>query len=181
VDTETWLKLVISAVGAIVALAALIRACLEFVQQGRQRRAQMFFDLRRRLKEPELARVAELIDLVRLRDDTSIAELELQLERTPLRIKRDYIGLFEEVSLMMRWGLVSPSTANYMFGYYAILCDETPSFWAGDINKESLYWEWFRDFCRRMQSEDEKLRQIELSRQWPDRSRRAAKRRARRG
>jgi hypothetical protein len=151
--------LIISAVGVLIALAALIRACMEYVQQGRQRRAQLFFDLRHRLKEPELARVAELIDLVDLAEGQQKAHHEQELRNVDLRIKRDYIGLFEEVAVMMEWKLVSPSLANYMFGYYARLCERSTAFWDGPIAKDNPYWGKFHRFCRQMDVEDVLVRE----------------------
>lgn len=43
-----------------------------------------------------------------------------------------------------------------MFGYYAILCWETESFWMGNINKWSPYWKQFHRFYRDMKAESER-------------------------
>lgn len=152
ISTEGAISLVLAAIGAAVALATLIKALIEYTQQGRQKRAEHFFELRRRLKEsPEFARVAELID-------HSYAENELstqagrELAELPFRVKRDYLGLFEEIALAMNSGLIKPRLAHYMFGYYALLCWESDSFWT-DVNRLSPYWALFEDFCKQMRAE----------------------------
>lgn len=88
-NTKDILTLVIAAVGAAVALATLIKACLEYVRQGRMARAQMFFDLRRRLKEPHLAQIAERIDEESSGDPVRAKEAYACLAQLPLRDKRD--------------------------------------------------------------------------------------------
>jgi molybdopterin converting factor small subunit len=146
------LTLSIAAVVAIVALATFVQACIEYLRSGRQARAQMFFELRRRLKADPLGKIAELIDLSTA-DDEDGARARRELAALPLRDKRDYVGLFEEVSLTLEWRLVDVGIVHYMFGYYAILCWESTAFWSNNINKWSGYWSKFHAFYDRMKTE----------------------------
>lgn len=167
-NTKDILTLVIAAVGAAVALATLIKACLEYVRQGRMARAQMFFDLRRRLKEPHLAQIAEWIDEESSGDPVRAKEAYACLAQLPLRDKRDYLGLFEEVDIAMASGLIRPRIALYMFGYYALRCAQSEAFWNG-IGPWNPYWDRFFDFCRKMQAEErrfERDRQRSLLEAW---------------
>ena len=150
------LTLAIATVGAGIALATLIKACVEYVRQGRVARAQMFFDLRRRLKEPSLAELAEWIDEAECGDPAGEQAARDQLVHAPLRTKRDYLGLFEEVDIMVSSGLVKPEIASYMFGYYALRCAACDPFWQG-VNRLSPYWNRFFDFCRKMAIEEAAL------------------------
>jgi hypothetical protein len=51
---EAILTLAVSAAVGLIALATLIKACLEYLRNGRQSRAEMFFGLRQQLKEDQL-------------------------------------------------------------------------------------------------------------------------------
>ncbi len=156
-STKDLLTLIIAGVAVIVALGTLGQACAEYLRVGRQSRAEMFFELRRRLKEDPLGRIAELVDLAG-QDDAIGAKARGSLAKLSLREKRDYVGLFEEVGLMLEWGLVDREVAHYMFGYYAILCAESTAFWSGNINRWSEYWYRFEDFYREMKAESQTLR-----------------------
>lgn len=144
----------VTVVGAAVALVTLVQALVEYRQQGRQKRAEHFFDLRRRLKEnDEFARVAELIDETYAEEDLA-RRARQQLKELPFKIKRDYLGLFEEIAIAMNSGLIKPEVAHYMFGYYALLCWESEEFWV-DVNRLSDYWSLFADFCEQMKVQQE--------------------------
>lgn len=151
------LTLVFAGLGTAIALATAAKAYMEYLQQGVQRRAQMFFDLRHRLQERELAELSELVDEALCLDPESSEKAQKRLSRIGLRTKRDYLGLFEEVALTMRWGLITPSVAHYMFGYYALNCRRCPAFWF-NVNQGSIYWSDFYAFCDEMQREDEAFR-----------------------
>lgn len=153
ISIEGAISLALASVGAVVALATLIKALIEYTQQGKQKRAEHFFELRRRLKEsPEFARVAELIDHSHVPGLSAQANRELA--ELPFRVKRDYLGLFEEIALATNSGLIKPKLAHYMFGYYALLCWDSKAFWT-NVNQLSPYWALFEDFCNQMREEQE--------------------------
>jgi hypothetical protein len=142
----------VGVVGALVALVTLVKALVEYRQQGRQKRAEHFFDLRSRLKgSREFAPVAELIDNAHMADAA-----RRKLQEVPFHIKRDYLGLFEEIAIAMNSGLIKPQVAHYMFGYYALLCRDSNEFWF-DVNRLSDYWSLFNDFCDQMEIERERF------------------------
>lgn len=147
---------VVGVLGALVALATLIKALMEYIQQGRQKRAEHFFELRRKLKEnAEFSRVAGLLDEASLHDEEAARARE-ELKRLSFQIKRDYLGLFEEVAIAMNSGLIKPQVAHYMFGYYALLCWKSDDFWA-NVNRLSDYWSLFNDFCEQMKVEQDRF------------------------
>lgn len=148
-DLSKILELAIAALGVAVALGTLIKAYLEFVKQGEQRRAELFFALRARLREPHLAAISELIDQAHSGTGAESRDAVEQLERVPFRNKRQYVDLFEEVALLMNERQIQPQLAHYMFGYYALRCEECTSFWS-NVNYQSAYWSVFREFCRQM-------------------------------
>lgn len=128
-------------IGAAIALLALVRGLIEFRQQGAQKRAVHFLEMRKRLKEDtDFAEICALLEV----DDRKLLEV-------PFKARRDLLGLFEEVALLVNSGLIRVPVAHYMFGYYAIRCWDSVHFWC-DVNRDSDYWTLFRDFVIRMKA-----------------------------
>jgi hypothetical protein len=153
-SVQEVLTLTLGTLGTAIALATLVNASLEYIRRGRMERMQVFFDLRRRLKEPELNEVAQLIDEAR-EPDKAISELAARkLAETSFRVKRDYLGLFEEIGFAVERGLIEPEIAHYMFGYYALHCAGCDAFWIG-VGELNPYWNRFYEFCAQMQAERE--------------------------
>jgi molybdopterin converting factor small subunit len=155
-DTRDILTLAVAAAGAAIGLGSLVQATLEYVKRGKMERLQVFFDLRRRLKEPRLNRIAELIDETQVRSAKEAVKAERSLAEIPLRDKRDYLGLFEEVGLALEKGLLEPDIAHYMFGYYALHCADCDAFWIG-VGRWNPYWSRFYGFCQKMEVERKKF------------------------
>lgn len=131
--------------GAAIALVAFAKGVYEYIKQGTQKRAEQFIEMRKRFKENVCFK--DLAGLVENNDP--------KLVDVPFKDKRDYLGFFEEVSLMVNSGLIKPAVAHYMFGYYAIRCWESDHFWSG-VNRDSPYWAIFKDFAAMMKKiEDE--------------------------
>lgn len=152
----TSIATVAGVLGALVALGTLIKALMEYTQQGRQKRAEHFFELRRKLKEnQEFSRIAGLLDEASLAGGQA-AEARAELKELSFQVKRDYLGLFEEVAIAMNSGLIKAQVAHYMFGYYALLCWQSDDFWV-NVNRLSDYWSLFHDFCERMQAEQDRF------------------------
>ena len=121
--------------GVIIAGTTLIRGLLEYSYQGRQKRAEHFFNLRKKLKENAIYKnICYLLEI----DST-------ELKQVPFADKRDFLGLFEEIAIMKQSKLVKPNVTFYMFGYYAIRCWDSQNFWVS-VNKDSLYWRVFKEF-----------------------------------
>lgn len=153
---STVLALAISAIGVAVALATAVKAYMEYTLQGKQRRAEMFFALRERLREERLGAIAEQIDHSFSGDAEAQEHAAEALAILPLRDKRDYVGLFEEVAIFAAKGQIEPELAHYMFGYYALLCEECLPFW-NNLNYDSPYWKIFHEFCADMRVAREKF------------------------
>jgi hypothetical protein len=116
------------------------------INKALKKRGELFTAIRSRLKDNKsFKEILALVDA----DDPELASIEF-------KEKRDLIGLFEEVALLLNSGLIRPAVANYMFGYYAIRCWNNPRFW-NDVRRESAYWSLYRAFVDRMQKEEDKL------------------------
>jgi hypothetical protein len=124
-------------IAVILTLITLIKGVFEYVIQGRQKRAEHFFNLRKKLKENE---TFKLICFQLETGDRAVSTISFA-------DKRDFLGLFEEVAIMRNSGLINSNVAFYMFGYYALLCWNSDGFWA-DVNRNSIYWKIFAEFAK---------------------------------
>jgi hypothetical protein len=130
----------VASIGASLALLTFLKGIFEYSRQGAQKRAEMFLQMRRRLKENQnFKELCALLDV----DSSKLTEI-------PFKDKRDFLGFFEEVALMLNSGLLRKEVAHYMFGYYAIKCWESDHF-SASINRNSNYWRLFKDFAEEMQ------------------------------
>jgi hypothetical protein len=133
--------------GAVVALIALLKGIWEYAKQGAQKRAEHFLTMRERLKNNEsFKHICNLLET----DDP-------ELLKVAFKEKRDFLGFFEEVAIAMNSGLIKPTVAHYMFGYYALRCWESRHFWS-EVNRQSIYWIVFKDFVEHMEKIEKKFR-----------------------
>lgn len=138
-------------IGVVVALVTLIKGVVEYAHQGAQKRAERFTSMRIRFKEDTSFK--EICDLLET-DDPRLAQV-------PFKDKRDFLGFFEEVALMLNSKLIRPAVAHYMFGYYAIRCAESDNFWS-DVNRDTPYWALFNDFVARMKMAEQAFNRHDL-------------------
>jgi hypothetical protein len=80
-------------------------------------------------------------------DDAKLKEIDFSL-------KRDFIGFFEELALLLNSGLIKKYVALNMFGYYALDCDSSKNFWEGyDRGENHTYITTFENFIDDMKKE----------------------------
>ena len=127
-------------IGGIVTVITLVISALEYSRQGAHKRAEHFSELRMRFQENKLFK--ELAE--ELHQDS------LKLADRPFKEKRELLGFFEDIALMVNSGLIRKHVVHYMFGYYMIRCWESDRFWK-DLNRDSPYWALFRHFAEEMQ------------------------------
>jgi hypothetical protein len=124
------------------ALFAVARATVEYRRQGAQKRAELFADIRKRLKsDSRFARLTEYL----VSDDPL-------LEGVPFIDKWDFLGLIEEVGLLTNSGLIHEEVSHHMFAFYALRCDESAHFWRGakPIDRTHPNWAVFNDYVSQM-------------------------------
>lgn len=126
-------------VAGIVALGTFLSGVIEFVRQGRQRRAENLVNMRRRFLETPQYR--EILDMLQSRDPA--------ISSTSIQERRNFVGFLEEIGLMVNSRLIRPQVAQYMFGYYVLLVARNEPFWVG-LDRSDVYWTLFHDFARRM-------------------------------
>jgi len=124
-----------------VGLITFMMGVAQLRAQVRQARTEHFVQMRRRFLENEVFR--GLLELI-ARDDASIV-------RTRIQDRRNLVGFFEEVGLLVQSGSIRIEVAHYMFGYYVSLIDQCEAFWE-DLDRESDYWTVFRNFSAELRT-----------------------------
>jgi len=130
--------------GGVIALTTFFSGIFEYIRQGHQHRASNFVQMRRRFLEDPLFR-----DILNLMATNSPA-----LKSLPIQDRRNFVGFFEEVALMVNSKLIREEVAHYMFGYYVLLTDRCDNFWDG-LDRDSQYWSVFRQLSKQMRTLNE--------------------------
>lgn len=142
-DDAELLTIILSAVGAVVALATLVKAVFEYRRNGSVNRLELFLMMRKRLREDtEFKEICELLES----DDPKLRDI-------PLVQKDRFTGFFEELAIMRNSNLINDDVVLYMFGYFAILCNHSKNFWHG-LNRNQKLWSLFFSFAEEMEKAD---------------------------
>lgn len=129
-------------VAGVITLITFMTGVFQYVRQGKQTRAAQFVEMRRRfLEDPSFREICNLLAT----DDPALREV-------PVQERRNFVGFFEEVALMVNSGILKPKVAHYMFGYYVLLVDGSTHFWEG-LDRSSEYWAVFRSFAAVMKQQ----------------------------
>jgi uncharacterized membrane protein YbhN (UPF0104 family) len=144
------LTLTISAIGIMVAAFSAARAIVEYRKQGVTKRAEIFLQMRTRLREDvSFKNICDLLET----DDESLKDIPI--------VERDrFLGFFEELALLRNSGFINDRVAFYMFGYYAARCRESRYFWRNLDRKHEL-WALFLSFAEQMQETERRMQEIE--------------------
>lgn len=73
------------------------------------------------------------------------------LQSLPVQERRNFVGFFEEVALMVDSKLIRLEVAHYMYGYYVLLVADSKNFWPG-LDPNSEYWSVFRKFASKLRT-----------------------------
>jgi hypothetical protein len=139
--------LIVSLLAVVVASLAAIKAIVEYRKQGITKRAEIFLQLRSRLREDvSFKNICQLLET----DDTALLDI-------PLIEKDRFIGFFEELALMKNSGFVNKPVCLYMFGYFAVRCLESKNFWH-KLNKTQKFWTLFMDFAEHMRQAEKSFK-----------------------
>lgn len=148
--STTELTLVVAGVVAGVTVLTFVQAVIEYRRQGRERRAQHFFDIGKRMEERDCyERICRMLEDEFAGEPNATGELEAVAPWD----KATFLAAFEELALTMKSGLVSPEVTHYMYGFYAILCLRSKGFWVGPKGGPPLsddYWVLFKAFAEEM-------------------------------
>lgn len=143
-ELKDILTISIGAAGVTVATVTAIKALIEFQKQGITKRAEIFLQMRSRLREdPSFKQICQMLET----DNEMLREISL--------IEKDrFLGFFEELALIKKSGFINDDVSLYMFGYFAIKCLDSENFWEG-LNKSHNLWGLFMDFAAQMKNASE--------------------------
>jgi hypothetical protein len=131
----------VGALTFVVAIGTLIKAIIEYQRQNAVKRFEKFQEINKRLDEPNMASLKPLLE-------TDAPELMT----VPYIQKHDFLGIHEEIAIMVNTKIMKKKVAYYMYGYYAIRCYRSKYFWEGEETpgRDSIYWSLFNEFAREM-------------------------------
>lgn len=128
-------------VGVAVTAVGLVMGYLEYLRQGRQRRAEKYFELVR-----DFAKFDDLLDLLRS-DSPRLKKLK------PWQRER-FLGFYEDLALLINSGLIQEHLAFYTFGYWLDRVWKSQNFWQDPKNREDGYWFLLRQLHFRMKTRE---------------------------
>lgn len=131
--------------GVAATAVGFVMGYLEYLRQGRQRRAEKYFELVR-----DFAKFDELLDLLRT-DSPRLKKLK------PYQRER-FLSFFEDLSLLINSGLIQEHLAFYTFGYWLDKAWNSKHFWDDPRNKEDSYWFLLRQLQFRMRAKERGFR-----------------------
>ncbi|MGX1412747.1 hypothetical protein [Bradyrhizobium elkanii] len=137
----------------LVALVGAGKFLLEYSRDNKRKRMEMYVQLRQKFRENSLFDpiFAALDDYGEAKDDVTKLATRTKLSTIPYGDRYEFVALLEDVAIAMNSGSLKPSVANYMFGYYAILCWDVEEFWVGlRESKDDPYWALFKRFVKRL-------------------------------
>jgi hypothetical protein len=137
---------VVAALTFAVAIATFIKAIIEYTRQNAVKRFEKFQEINKRFDEHAAANIRMLLE-----GDSA------ELIHVPYQDKHDFLGLYEEVAIMVNSKIMRKWIAYYMCGYYAILCSESTNFWLDDddgdaLERNSPFWSLFNKFADDMRA-----------------------------
>ncbi len=133
-------KDLLAILGLVVSVVALLKGLFEYVRQGTQRRAEYFMKMRNRFVDDEDCKFIQ--QLLNVNDAEGIKKI-------PQKLKWKYLGLLEDVVIMVNSKIINKKIAFYMFGYYIIVCFDSDEFWL-DMNRKDPLWSLFVGFAEEM-------------------------------
>ena len=146
-ELKDILTFILSGVVAIIGLATLIKAVIEYKRNITTKRLELFLSMRTRLREDEeFKTICQLLES----DDAKLRDI-------PLIQKDRFTGFFEELAIMRNSGLMNDDVTLYMFGYFAIRCNQSKNFWYG-LNRNQPLWSLFFSFAEDMETAQSQFR-----------------------
>jgi hypothetical protein len=133
-----WINL-FKVVGGIIAVATFVKATYEFTRRAKEKRAEQFLALRRRVREDQ--NYGKILDLLYSRD----AEADSELRKLPLRQRVDFMAFFEDAAFLAYSGLVRKEVILYMFGGDARTAWYRDAFWSEEERRQK-HWALLKDF-----------------------------------
>lgn len=128
-------------IAALIAICTFFFGVIQYRRSNMLKRAELYFEIENRFFENEQFR--KIVALLE-NDDPALAEIALQ-------DRIFFLGLYEQVAIMLNSKLMRKELAHYMFGFYAVKALESEHFWSdGHLDKKNPYWTVFRSFAGEM-------------------------------
>ncbi|HEX3502261.1 MAG TPA: hypothetical protein VHU22_02585 [Xanthobacteraceae bacterium] len=142
-DGITLIALIGGALGAVKFL-------IEYIRDNRRKRLELYNKLRDEFRTNE--NFSPIFAFLEKYEASSSEEAKEKLGRTftsavTVDERSEFAAFLEDIAMTMKSGALKARVANYMFGYYAIICWENEPFWRGlRESKDDPYWALLKNF-----------------------------------
>ena len=113
--------------GIAATAVGLVMGYFESLRQGRQRRAEKYFELVK-----EFSKFGDILDKLRTDSPT--------LRKLKPHERERFLGFYEDLALLINSNLIQEHLAFYAFGYWLERVWESKNFWQDPKNKDDSYW-----------------------------------------
>ncbi len=138
-ESKDIVSSILGGIALVFTAFSIIQGLIEYKKQGVTKRAEIFIQMRTRLREdPVFKNICNLLET----DEEELKEISIA-------DKDRFLGFFEELAVMKNSGLINEQLTFYMFGYYAIRCFDSANFWH-NLNRKHALWSLFMDFAKTM-------------------------------
>ena len=147
------IELVLEIIASVIGLGLLWKAIWEYMLRGRISRAELLYELRKRLKDNRS------FDLLTDHLDSSSSDGKTQVKFIEYSERRKFASLLEHIGVLVNSGLIKKDVAFVFYGYVLIQCWESDEFWH-DMNRNSLYWRCLKQFYNDMIIQKQNMEKI---------------------
>jgi hypothetical protein len=138
----------------VVAFIGGVKFLYEYSRENRRKRMEIYTALREEFREDRNLEIWSLLDQYRLATESEKVQLSNTIALIPWKERYRFAVLLEHVATMMNSGMIKPSVAASICGYYAVECWNTPSFWIRlRQSKEDYGWVLLNNFVLIMERE----------------------------
>lgn len=143
-----WIETVAIALASLATCITFFIALVNYKLMLKQKKVELYEGYRQKMKENlDFQKITSMLE----NDEDGLREI-------PIICRYQFLGFYEDISILIKNKLMNPYVAHYMFAYFALRCGESKNFWF-EINRESIYWKEFNDFVDEMNA-IEKSREI---------------------
>ena len=124
----------------VATLLGIFKGLQEYIKQGKEKRAQTFFELEKEFFDKEITR-----KICKFLETDSV-----ELKNISYEEKIKFLGFFEKIAFLINSDLLKEEISAYVYGFYIIKCFDSENFWDADLDKDSPYWKLFHKLSDQM-------------------------------
>jgi hypothetical protein len=124
-----------------------LKFLIEYSRDNRRKRMELYIKLREEFRtKPSFGKIMEFLETYAASEEADKPALgETFLREVDRDTRLEFAAFLDDLAMIMKSGALRARVANYMFGYYAILCWKNDPFWTG-LDRDGPYWALLKYF-----------------------------------